>query len=117
MTDGKMSFEKSVDISLLLDFYGEMLTDRQRETTELYYNEDLSLSEIAALQSITRAGVRDRLVKSEAILRDYEQKLGLLRRFTYMKEEIAEITTLLERHENGEDVDFQDILKRLADLQ
>lgn len=112
-----MSFEKSVDISLLLDFYGQMLTDRQRETTELYYNEDLSLSEIASIQSITRAGVRDRLVKSEAILRDYEQKLGLLHRFTRMKDEIASIASLIQRCKNGEDVDFEDILRRLSDLQ
>jgi len=116
LNDNKMSFEKSVDISLLLDFYGQMLTDRQRETTELYYNEDLSLSEIAAIQNITRAGVRDRLVKSEAILRDYEQKIGLLQRFTYMKDEIAEITALLKSREKGADADFSDIIRRLSDL-
>lgn len=112
-----MSYEKNVSISLLLDFYGQMLSDKQRETAELYYNEDLSLSEIAQLQNITRPGVRDRLVKAEMILRDYESKLGLLERFTLMKEEIAEIAELLRRKEAGDDIKTETILTRLSNLQ
>lgn len=112
-----MSYEKNVGISLLLDFYGQMLTDKQRETAELYYNEDLSLAEVSEITGVTRQGVRDRLVKAEAILCDYEEKLGLLARFTAMKNEIADIASLLRRRENGENVDIEELINRLKALQ
>ncbi len=72
------SAEKSVYIGSLLDFYGELLSARQREIATLYYNEDLSLAEVAELLSITRQGVRDGLLKAEQLLSDYEKKLHLL---------------------------------------
>lgn len=50
---------KNLDISVLLDFYGDMLTEKQREVIGFYYNEDLSLSEIGEFEGITRQGVRD----------------------------------------------------------
>lgn len=52
--------EKNLNVSILLDFYGAMLTEKQREAEEYYYNDDLSLSEIADNQGISRQGVRDR---------------------------------------------------------
>ena len=52
---------KNLEVSFLLDFYGEMLTEKQREAVELYYFEDLSLAEIADNQGISRQGVRDAL--------------------------------------------------------
>ena len=67
------------DISLLYDFYAELLNDSQRRVVELYVNEDLSLSEVAEILHISRQGVRDSLGRAERKLRDYEQKLGLLR--------------------------------------
>ena len=60
-------------MALLYDFYGDMLTDRQKEFYDLYYNEDLSLAEIAENYGITRQGVRDVIVRAEAILRMQEQ--------------------------------------------
>ena len=72
---------KDLSISYLLDFYGQMLTDKQREVTEFYYNDDLSLAEIADHCHITRQGVRDSIKRAEAQLREYEEKLGLARRF------------------------------------
>ena len=68
---------KNLEISLLLDFYGDMLTEKQRNVVELYYNEDLSLSEIAAHSRITRQGVRDSIKRAEGILLDLEDRLGL----------------------------------------
>ena len=68
--------EKNVEISLLLSFYKNMLTERQADTVELYYNEDLSLSEVGAELGISRQGVRDNLKRAEAILYDVESKLG-----------------------------------------
>ena len=63
---------KNLEIALLFDFYGEMLTDKQRDVVELYYNDDLSLSEIAENEGITRQGVRDSIKRAEAQLLDME---------------------------------------------
>ena len=65
-------------MALLYDFYGDMLTDRQKEFYDLYYNEDLSLAEIAENYGITRQGVRDVIVRAEAILTELEDKTGII---------------------------------------
>ena len=77
---------KKLEISVLLDFYGEMLTEKQRDVVELYYNEDLSLSEIAAHSQITRQGVRDSIKRAEGILLGLEERLGLAKRFRRIQE-------------------------------
>lgn len=82
---------KNLDISLLLDFYGSMLTQKQREMTEYYYNDDLSLAEIAENEGITRQGVRDSIKRGEAQLFDMEDRLGLLARFHRVQEGIQTI--------------------------
>lgn len=74
-------FEKDLQIGYLLDFYGDVLPERRREIMDLYYNDDLSLSEIAETFGITRQAVRETVKKTETDLRFYEEKLGLLRRF------------------------------------
>jgi predicted DNA-binding protein YlxM (UPF0122 family) len=89
-------FEKNLNISILLDFYGDILTDRQSEMLGLYYNEDYSLSEIAEKFSISRQGVRSVLKKGETILKDMENKLHLASRFTQMLEKSAQIASELE---------------------
>lgn len=66
---------------MLFDFYGELLTPRQREFFDLYYNEDLSLSEIAENNGITRQGVRDVIVRAENTMQELEDKTGIIRRF------------------------------------
>lgn len=68
-------------MSMLFDFYGELLTEKQKELFDLYYNEDLSLSEIAEQAEISRQGVRDAIVRAETILRDTEDRLHLVRRY------------------------------------
>lgn len=70
---------KDLEISLLLDYYGAMLTPKQRKILACYYNDDLSLSEIAQNEGITRQGVRDAVKRGEAQLRGMETNLGLLR--------------------------------------
>ena len=82
-------FEKDFRISYLLDFYGDMLTDKQKDAIDLYYNEDFSLSEIAEHQNITRQGVRDAIKRGEEILLEMEEKLGYARK-------TEELTSLLE---------------------
>ncbi len=109
--------EKGLNMSLLLDFYGDMLTDKQREAMELHYNEDLSLAEIADITGLTRPGVRDRLVKSKDILEELEDKLGLIARFENIKQEISDISQQLEALKNGGNCDIDGILNKLSDLQ
>ena len=78
-------------MALLFDFYGDVLTERQKEFYDLYYNEDLSLSEIAENNGITRQGVRDVIVRAEPILSDLEDKTGLIRRFHAMRKQLQSV--------------------------
>ena len=78
-------------MALLFDFYGDMLTDRQKEFFDLYYNEDLSLYEIAENYGITRQGVRDVIVRAEGIMQELEDKTGIIRRFQRMQEQFSDI--------------------------
>ena len=82
---------KNLDISVLLDFYGDMLTEKQREVIGFYYNEDLSLSEIGEFEGITRQGVRDSIKRGEAVLLEMEEGLGLAKRFRKMQDGIEQI--------------------------
>lgn len=68
-------------MTMLFDFYGELLTDRQKEFFDLYYNEDLSLAEIAENAGISRQGVRDVIVRAEATMQEIEDKTGIIKRF------------------------------------
>ena len=77
--------------SMLLDFYGELITEKQRECFDLHYNEDLSLSEIAENYGISRQGVRDVIVRAEAAMTELEDKTGILKRFMRLKDKIAAI--------------------------
>ena len=80
--------EKTIEINLLFDYYGELLTDKQQEAMKLYYYHDLSLAEISEKLEISRQGVYDHLHRGEDILRDYEQKIGLINRYNKFKKEI-----------------------------
>lgn len=83
---------KNLEISILLDFYGDMLTEKQREVIEYYYNDDLSLSEIADNEGITRQGVRDSIKRAELQLLEMEERLGLARRFREMRSGLEQIS-------------------------
>lgn len=104
-----------VNMSLLLDFYGDTLSDKQKEAMELFYNGDLSLSEIAEITQITRQGVRDRIIKSEQILTELENKLGLASRFGNVSKTIDYIVSRLEeiKAEGANVDDIIDAAKRL----
>jgi len=91
LRNGGALLAKNLNISILLDFYGDMLTDKQRDVVELYYNEDLSLAEIAEHSGITRQGVRDSIKRAESQLFEYETKLKLAARFSDMQESFEEI--------------------------
>ena len=84
-------------MTMLFDFYGELLTERQKEFYELYYDEDLSLSEIAENYGISRQGVRDVIVRAEAIMTDLEDKTGLMKRFLQMQQQVQAILDAAEK--------------------
>ncbi len=71
--------DKNIHISMLLELYGKLLTDKQFDAVDLYYNQNLSLSEIAEEFGITRQGVRKNLIEGENKLLDYEEKLKFLK--------------------------------------
>ena len=76
---------KDLHFTLLLDVYGPLLTEKQRETLDFYYNEDLSLGEISEETGITRQGVMNCIKKCEQRLLELEDALGLVERFTLLK--------------------------------
>lgn len=78
-------------INLLLDFYGSMLTERQQAFMEYYFEDDLSLAEIAENEGITRQGVRDAIKRAEGQLFQMEERLGLAKRFAEMQKGLKEI--------------------------
>ncbi len=89
--------EKSIEISLLFDFYGELLKPSGRQAVNLYYNEDLSLAEIADQTGITRQGVRDSIKRCEQQLFEFEEKLGLFKRFRELEKGLDEIAVTAEK--------------------
>ena len=104
--------EKNMELSLLLDFYGELLSEKVRRATELYYNDDLSLSEVAEDMGITRQGVRDLIKRAEGNLYGYEQKLGLYKRFLEMqkglgtlKDSLVKAKSLLDNNTDRSEID------------
>ena len=88
--------EKIFEQALLYDFYGDLLTEHQRQIYEAAVFDDMSLGEIAAEQGISRQGVHDLIKRCDKILAEYEAKLHLLARFTKAKERIGEIERLTE---------------------
>lgn len=105
---------KDLNISVLLDYYGELLGDRKRDVLGMYYNEDFSLAEISQIIGISRQGVRDVIKKSEADLFFYEEKLGLLRRFSALREEVDRADILCKQ--NSVPVELSDSIRRITDL-
>ena len=100
-----------VEISLLMDLYGSLLTEKQRNIMELYYNEDLSLSEIAELNETSRQAIHDLIKRCYKSLLSYESKLHLLQKSMAHKEKIA---NLLEYFKNSFSLS-EDELQKLSD--
>lgn len=105
-------FEKNLELGYLLDFYGELLSDHRREAMNYYYNDDMSLAEIAAVLGITRQGVRDLIKKAGDELMFYEEKLGLARRFRDIESLADEARALIGQ---GEDEHLRTVIDRIAD--
>jgi len=82
-------------ITLLYDFYGPLLTNRQQELMQAYYLEDLSLAEIAGEDGVSRQAVHDLIKRAEAALQEYEEKLGFLREYQQRQEHLAQLEEAL----------------------
>ncbi len=89
-------FEKNLNMGYLLDFYGVLLSDRKRSVMDMYYNEDLSLAEVADEIGISRQGVRDIIKKSEEELVFYEERLGLAKKLQAAEAETNELCALAD---------------------
>lgn len=89
--------DKVLEITLLYDFYGELLTEKQRSVIELYYLDDYSLNEIGDSYGITRQAVHELIKRTEKILQGYEAKLMLVDKFLKQKERQEEALRALER--------------------
>ena len=91
--------EKNLEITILLDYYGGVLTEKQREVIELYYEDDLSLSEIAEHSGITRQGVRDAIKRGENTMLELEENLGFVKKMEEYRERLGRIAALNEEIE------------------
>jgi len=102
--------------SLLYDFYGELLTEHQKEIYEDFVLNDLSLGEIAEEKGISRQGVHDLVKRCDKILSDYENKLHLLERYTDTKEKVARICELanISEFSKEEQTDRITLIKNIA---
>lgn len=112
---------KNLNISILLDYYGNMITDKQREAMEYYYNEDYSLSEISEHLGITRQGVRDNIKRGEAFLFELDEKLKFLEKFqkvSALAEEISSASDNIRRVniENGAVAQIDSLAKKILDI-
>ena len=81
-------------MTMLFDFYGELLTERQKEFFDLYYNEDLSLAEIAEHEGISRQGVRDNIKRGESYLLELEEKLHFVENDRALRRMLSEVNEL-----------------------
>jgi len=88
---GVNELSKDLSIAMLYDFYGELLTTKQAQAIDLYYNEDLSLAEIAEPLEISRQGVRDAIKRGEKTLFEMEERLGLVNRFMNLEEKMQDL--------------------------
>ena len=89
-------FEKNLEIGYLLDFYGDVLSERKRTVLDYYYNDDLSLAEIAEEIGISRQGVRELIKKAGEELLFYEDKLGLAKRFQSVQMQAQQLLQMME---------------------
>ena len=111
---------KDLNITLLFDFYRNMLTDKQVDVIDLYYNEDLSLAEISEHLGITRQGVRDNITRAEGIMLEAEEQLGLVKRYSTVRRVKASINQELAAISTRENLSavpwLEPYLKRIKSL-
>ncbi|MGE5371027.1 MAG: YlxM family DNA-binding protein [Solirubrobacterales bacterium] len=108
--------EKFGLLVMLYDFYGPLLTERQQQAVELHYEDDLSLSEVAAIMGITRQAVFDLLKRTEKTLEEYERRLRLFEKFSVEREQITRAVQILEGLEPAHEPAIARVVKLLQGI-
>ncbi len=112
--------DKILYLTLLYDFYGELLTERQKEIFEMYYQNDLSMQEIGDQFDISRQSVNDILKRTEKLLTEYEENLGLVNSHTAYKDRVQTIIKYIDDLIVAESYTIKDLIElksRLSELQ
>ena len=113
-TQGDYQMEKFVEQTLLYDFYGELLTERQQQVYESVVLEDFSLSEVAEELGISRQGVHDMIRRCNHTLEEYEKKLHLVEKFLCIKKQVQRISQIAEKYQDREITEIsKEILEEL----
>ena len=107
---------ETVEMLLLFDYYGELLTDRQRMCFDLRHNQDLSLAEIAQELNVSRQGVHDNLSRAEALLMNMEEKTGCVRRDLQCRKAAREIVNLAQQLAEHSDHDVSLLAQRIMSV-
>ena len=108
--------EDRVEISMLMDFYGPLLTEKQRNIMELYYNEDLSLAEIAELNNTSRQAIHDLIKRCYKLLLSYEGKLNLLQKSINRENKIIDLLNDLNNKYSIEKEEYNNLKNYLENL-
>ena len=103
----------TLEMTLLFDYYGELLTERQRMCVDLRHNQDMSLAEIAEELQVSRQGVFDNLSRAEALLRNMEEKTGCVRRDLQCRKAIEKVSAAAEKLQSYPDRAVQDAVKEI----
>lgn len=99
-TKGGDILAKDLSVSMLLDFYAELLTKKQQEALDMYYNQDMSLAEIAENMEVSRQGVRAFIKQGEAHLLEFEEKLGMVNRFSKISRIVSDLQNSIDLSDN-----------------
>lgn len=116
-TPWRLRMAKDLHFTMLLDVYGALLTEKQRETLDFYYNDDLSLGEISEETGITRQGVMNCIKKCEQRLLELEEQLGLVKRFTELKEDIDKLEFIVSDICISDEKSRRNIKKLISDIK
>ncbi len=109
--------EKTVEIGLLIEFYKNILTEKQAEAVNLYYNDDLSLAEIADILGITRQGVRDNIKRAENVLYKMEEDLGLVKKFLEIKKDLEKVSEISETvYKKTDSEEIKELINEVIDV-
>jgi predicted DNA-binding protein YlxM (UPF0122 family) len=103
----------AMEMVLLYDYYGNLLTDRQKECLEMRYNQDLSLGEIGQILGISRQGVHDNLSRAEMLLRNMEEKTGCVKRDMACRKAVRTILDAAKQLQDHEDMQVTALAQRI----
>ena len=110
------SLQETIELSILFDFYGDLLNDRNKTVFVEYIFNDLTLGEIAENKDITRQGVHDIIKRTSKKLREYEDSLHLVKKFKTIEKSVSSIKDLIEELEEKEQPSETDIYRKIHDL-